>query len=269
MATPGIAATWGAHEWANYVLQHLEHESVLLRSGATRIPVTGHAAHIPRLVNDGTPTWTAEGEEINSDCPDADTITLEPKKLANVCVLSNESIADASVGVLDQVGNALTRSIASKIDATAFSADAGTATTPAGLLSLALPGAVGDPDLSGLLDGIGAVEAAGGVANAIYANPADLTALRKAILTGGFLLGSDPSKPGVQTIGGAGLYAVPAIVAGTALIADAAQIVVGIRQDASVDFSTDAKFTADSVVARVVARVDWAVNDPAGLYEMT
>lgn len=268
-ASPGVAATWGAQEWASYVLDHISQESVLLRSGATSIPIDGHAAHIPRLLNDGTPTWTAEGAEINSDAPDADTLDLAPRKIANVVNLSNESIGDASVSVLNQVGDALTRSIATAIDAAAFSTNPATPTTPAGILSLALPGADGTMDLAGLLDGIGAVEAAGGVATAVYLNPADLTALRKEVLTGGFLLGSDPSQPGLQTLAGAGLYGVPTIVAGTALVAQADQIVVGVRQDASVDFSTDAAFTKDTTVARVVARVDWGINDATGLYHLT
>jgi hypothetical protein len=45
------------------------------------------------------------------------------------------------------------------------------------------------------------------------------------------------------------------------LVAQADQIVVGVRQDASVSFSPDAGFTSDSTLARVVARADWAWND--------
>jgi hypothetical protein len=62
------------------------------------------------------------------------------------------------------------------------------------------------------------------------------------------------------------VYPVPSIAAGTALVAQADQIVFGVPQDASVDFSPDAGFTSDSTVARVVARVDWASNDTAGAY---
>ena len=44
---------------------------------------------------------------------------------------------------------------------------------------------------------------------------------------------------------------------------------VGVRQDAEVEFSTDAKFTADGVAVRVIARVDVDVNDTDGLYLIT
>jgi hypothetical protein len=50
-----------------------------------------------------------------------------------------------------------------------------------------------------------------------------------------------------------------------ALVAEADQIVVVVRRDASVAVSQDAKFTADGTVARVVARTDVGVNDLDGL----
>jgi HK97 family phage major capsid protein len=64
-------------------------------------------------------------------------------------------------------------------------------------------------------------------------------------------------------------YSTPAIAAGTALVADASQLMVGVRKDAEVSFSSDAKFTADAVVARVVARVDFGINDPTGPVKVT
>jgi hypothetical protein len=36
-----------------------------------------------------------------------------------------------------------------------------------------------------------------------------------------------------------------------------------------VSFSPDAGFTSDSTLARVVARADFAVNDPSGLFRIT
>lgn len=78
-----------------------------------------------------------------------------------------------------------------------------------------------------------------------------------------------PAPGGAERLAGAILYATPGIAAGTALVADASQIVVGIRKDASVDFSAHQRLSADAVVARVVARADWGVNDPAGLVKVT
>ena len=95
-----------------------------------------------------------------------------------------------------------------------------------------------------------------------------MTLIRQAVVAGGYAI-SDPTAPGAEAIGGARLYPTPAITAGAALIVEAAQIVLGVRQDASVDFSPDAGFTSDSTLARVVARVDWGWGDTAGAYKMT
>ena len=41
---------------------------------------------------------------------------------------------------------------------------------------------------------------------------------------------------------------------------------LAIRRDAAVDFSGDAAFTNDAVVARVTMRVDWSIGDPNAFY---
>lgn len=270
MPAVGLNATWGAEEWANYVLQHLSTESVLMRSGARRIRVRGRKAHIPRVLTDGNVSWVAELAEIPSSAPTGDELVLEPKKIANVVSLSNESIYDAPVDELDAVGNALTRAIATAIDARAFSASAATATEPAGLRSMALPAQTGGVTIDNIIRAVGMIAAAGGVATVVYINPTDLTALRLVKDTSNRpLLQPDLQAGGAETIAGARIHPTPGLPAGTAIVAQSNQIVVGVRQDASVDFSAHAKFTADAVVARVVARVDFDVNDINGLAVVT
>jgi HK97 family phage major capsid protein len=61
------------------------------------------------------------------------------------------------------------------------------------------------------------------------------------------------------------LWSTPAIAAGTGLVADPVQIVVAVRQDPTVAVSTDALFTSDGQIARVIARIDAGLNDPRGL----
>ena len=78
------------------------------------------------------------------------------------------------------------------------------------------------------------------------------------------LLQPDLQSGGGETVGGARLWPTPSLPVGVAIVADAAQIVVGIRRDIEVKFSADAKFTADSVAARVTARLDWGWNDIRG-----
>ena len=270
MPSPAVTATWGADDYSKFVLDHLSVESAILASGARRINITGKQAHVPRLNSSGTASWTAELQEIVSSAPDADEILLVPKKTANVLVVSTEAIEDAEVDVLNRVGDAMARSVAVALDTKAFSADAATALAPAGLRSYTLPGVTGDPTLiDTLLTGIGAIRNAGGNANSIYMAAADVTTLslmKQATGSNVPLLAPDPTQSFSMQIGGARIWPVPGMPAGTALIAQADQIVVGVRRDIAVDFSADAKFTADGVAVRITARFDVDVNDTDGLY---
>ena len=228
--------------------------------------MTGRIAHIPRILTDGTATWTAEGAEIASDAPTGDQLVLTPKKLANVVSLSRESIEDAPVNELDAVGTALTRSVAAAIDARAFSAAAATALEPAGLRSYAIPAQTGGVNIDNVIRAAGTVGTYGAIAGAVFINPADLTTLRLVKDTAGRpLLQPDLQAGGAERIAGATLYPTANLPAGTALVGDDAQVVVGVRRDIEVAFSADAKFTADSVAARVTARADFGINDIRGL----
>ncbi len=271
MPALGINATWGAEEWATYVLEHLAVESALLRGGARFIPITGRQAHVPRTLTDGTAAWVPEGTEIPSSAPTGDELVLTPKKAANVVVLSRESVEDAPINELDAVGQALTRSVATALDLVAFSANAGTATTPAGLLSLALPAQTGGvANLDSYIRAQGTIQAIGGLPTVVYVNPTDLTALRLLKdSTGRGLLEPDAQALGAQRAGGSLFIPTAALAAGTALVADPGQIVVGVRRDVEVAFSTDARFTADSIAARVTARLDLGVGDIRGLVKVT
>lgn len=262
----GLNATWGATDWSSILIEALGVESVVANGGVRLVPVNGRSAELPRVVIDPDADWTAELAELPSDAGEADTITLTPKKIGNVVTLSNESVADAPIDELDAVGRSLVRGVAKKVDAKFFSADAATATAPAGLLNATLPGTAGDVDIPALVTAVGAVAAAGGLANVIWINPADLTALRLAALTGSYATLADPQSPGIERVAGARLVMTPALDAGTAVVADTRYVLAGVRSDARVEFSGHSAFTRDAVAARVTLRLDWAVADSDAVY---
>ncbi len=269
MANLGLNAAHGATSWAQFVLDHLSVSSVLLRSGARRIDVVGAQAHVPRVLSDGTATFVAELATIPSSAPTGDDLILAPKKIANVVTLSNESIGDSPIDELDGVGNALVRAVATALDGRAFSASAATAVAFAGILSNTLPSQAGGVTIDNILRAIGTVAVTGGVADAVFIAPTDLTALRLLKDTAGRpLLQPDLQAGAAERIGGATLFPTPALAAGTAIVAQANQVVVGIRKDAEVSFSPHAAWTSDGVVARVVARLDVGINDASGLVKV-
>ena len=267
MPSPGGPnSPWSAQQYAAFVLQNIEQQAALLASGATLIPITGKSAHVPRLLSNGNASWVAELAPIPSSAPDADTVILTPRKLANLVSLSNEAIADSNVNVLNGVGLAMTRASARAVDAQAFSANPATAVSPAGLLdaSNALPSAVGTPNIATIRARIAGLVALGARPNAVYVGGAAYTALdAENDADGRGLLEPDPTRPGGTTIAGANLRVVP-LPAGWAIVAEAGQILVGLRQDAEVEFSRHAGFGTDSTTARIVLRADFGVNDPDG-----
>ncbi len=256
-------------------LEYHTHGSARLaeRAGATRVTTDARVVHCPRLKVHPTAAWVAEMAPIPSDSGDADTLVLVPRKVANTLSLSSESIMDAAISELDAVGLAMVKGVAVQVDAAAFSNAAATSTTPAGLLSYALPGtgAGGKVDIDGILDAVGAIQGYGGVPDVAWMNPADITAIRKlkASGTGMYLLAPDGASvegtPATR-VGRVAMLPTNGLAAGHALVAEARYVQLAVRKDAEVSFSSDAAFTNDAVVARVTMRVDWSIGDPSAFW---
>jgi HK97 family phage major capsid protein len=263
----GLGQAITPEQWAGFVLDHLSHQSVLFASGARRIDTDAKQVHVPRLTSDGTVAWLDELEEIANDAPSGDDLVLTPKKVGALAVLSNESVDDSDPAVLDAVGAAMLRKIALALDLAVFHGQGGR--QPTGILDdedVTLPSVTGDVDYENIVRAAGKIRTAGGQPNVAYIAPADLVDLQLA--TAGDdrpLIQPDAQLGPAATIAGLAVFPTPALEAGEALVAQADQIVVAVRRDATVAFSTDAKFTQDGTVARVIARVDAGVNDTDGV----
>jgi HK97 family phage major capsid protein len=252
-------------QWATFVLEHLSAQSVVLASGATRVDTANRVVHVPRIKTDGSAAWFSELETINVGDPTGDELVLTPKKVAAITTLSDEVITDSSPSVLDAVGTSMTKAVALKADEGLINGAGGKA--PTGVYGQAGQHVV-SPNITidSLIEASGKIAGIGGQARAVFLNPADNTKLmlekdtqKRPLLT------PDYSGGPSSTVYGLALWQTPAITAGTALVADPAQIVVAVRQDATVAVSADVAFTSDASVARVIARLDCGVNDPKGL----
>jgi len=267
----GLGSAVSPEQWAQFVLDHLSHESVVLASGARRVDTHSKLIHIPRLTDDGSVDWFAELEEITTDSPAGDDLVLTPKKVAALTLLSNEVVLDSDPAALNVVGQAMLRAIAIEIDRAIFHGAGGTA--PLGILETStttgftpLPDQAGPVGYEALVRAAGQVSAAGGRPDVAYIHPTDHVALQLA--AGGDdrpLITGDASQGAPPVVAGLRLYITPALEAGEALVAQADQVVVAIRRDASVEFSSDYAFERDGTAARVIARVDAGVNDSGGL----
>jgi HK97 family phage major capsid protein len=263
----GLGAATSPEEWAEFVLEHLSHGSVTLASGAMRVDTAAKTVHVPRVLNDGGMNWYSELEEIDFDAPDGDDLILIPRKAAKLVRLSNESINDSPPSLLDATGKAMIRVIGLGVDAALWHGTGGK--QPVGILEnseVEIPFQEGAVDYKGLVQAAGRVRAAGGVPDVAYVNPMDLTELQ--LQEDGMnrpLIQPDAAKGMAPTVAGLSLFPSPAFEEGEAIVAQADQIVVAVREDASVKFSSEALFSSDGTVARIICRVDGGVNDPDGL----
>jgi HK97 family phage major capsid protein len=256
-------------QWASFVLDHLDHESVLLASGARRIDTDSKLIHVPRLSDSGAADWYGELETIGPGDPVGDDLELEPKKIAALTTLSNEVVSDSNPSVLDTVGNAMVRAISLAADKALFVG--GGSLAPEGFLNVSpalqnVPAAGGTITYAHVVQAGGSISAYGGRADSLYLSPPDYVSLQ--LQTAGDdrpLIQPDASQGGAATIAGFRVWPTPALGGGTAVVAQADQLVVAVRRDASVEFSTDAEFSKDATVARVVARVDGGVADARGV----
>ena len=166
------------------------------------------------------------------------------------------------------VGTSMTAAVALTADRAILSGQGGDA--PVGVFSQAGQSVTGPIDIDTLISAAGLVADVGGTAKVAYINPTDHTGLMKAKdSTGRPLLTPDFAQGPSSTVYGLAIWATKAIDVGTALVADPAQIIVAVRQDPTVAVSTDALFTQDGTVVRVIARIDCGVNDADGLVSIT
>jgi HK97 family phage major capsid protein len=261
----GLGAGFAPEEWAQYVLDNLSAASVLLASGATEIRTTGKAVHVPKFTADANTAWYDELEDIAEGCPPGVDMVLTPQKVAALCTISNETVADSNANVLDSVGQKMVRSVALAADKAMFNGTGGK--QPVGILNItpALPSHVGTVDYAGIVTAAGIVRAAGGTPDAAYVNPSDMTTLQLATDANDRpLVGTTEGGMGA-TIAGLVIWPTPAVPAASAVVAQADQIIVAVREDASVAVSDQWAFSSDGTGVRVVGRLDVGVNDPDGL----
>jgi HK97 family phage major capsid protein len=117
----------------------------------------------------------------------------------------------------------------------------------------------------GIVTRAGLVRAAGGVPTVVYLHPTDMTNLQLAVDGNDRPLVGTTETGMAATVAGLTIWPTPGVPAGTAVVADASQIIIAVREDASVAGSDRWQFDADATTVRVVGRIDVGINDPDGL----
>ena len=262
----GLGTAISGEEWARFVLTRLSHASVVLRSGARRLTTSAPVLHVPRFTGDGSAGWYQELEEIAEGAPPGDDIEMIMRKCATLAKISSEVVSDADRAAINQVGEEMMRAVGLTVDRAIF-VGAGPPRQPVGILGQIDQVVNGDVvDFDDIVDAAGLIADVGGEASALYLAPGDWTAwLKVRDGTDRPLLQPDAQQTAAPQLAGMSVFRTPALTRGTAVVAQADQIIVAVRDDPSVEMSDQALFTSDGHVARITTRLDVAINDKRGL----
>jgi HK97 family phage major capsid protein len=280
MTTANGAVILTPAEVAELLLDPVEAASVATEIATVR-RTESPTYRIPLVGSDPSASWVAEGDEITPSDMDFDEEVVTPSKVAGLTIITRELANDSSPEAATQVGQGLARDIARQVDAAFFGNLASPA--PAGLGSLAVNATVAD--VQGLdvtafdsLDVFAEAQSlAAGVGAAItsfVANPVDVLTLQQLKESTGSnrtLLGTDPTQPTRNLIGGVPLIRSSAVPAGTIWGIPQDRVYVVIREDATVetDGGKGAYFSSDRVAVKATMRVGFGFAQKAALVKIT
>jgi hypothetical protein len=261
----GQAAT--IEEWSKFVLSRLATKAVLFRAGVTVIPTMAKQVHVP-IIGDAPVVWSDELDDLTADAPEGDDLVLTPQKGRH----RRHPLQRVGHRRVERPRAELNRRRPRRRHRPRHGRRPPLGRRhrqeAAGIYNIVgAPDSTGSTavDRAGLVKAAGLVRAAGGDPRVAFISAADHTAMELA--TDGFdrpLLG-DPTDGAPQRCAGLDLFPTPALSAGKAIVADPSCIVVALRQDPSVAFSSDAAFDLDGTKVRVTARADVGVRDLNGI----
>jgi HK97 family phage major capsid protein len=256
------------------VIQPLINQSVAAQV-STVVPISTTSLLIPRNTGDPTAAWVQEGAEIATSDAALDQITVTPKKLAGLSIVTNELAGDSSPAALGVLGDGLVRDLKRKIDAAFFGNV--TVNGPSGLGSLTTSTATNGGTWA-TLDSFEAAKSAAETLNttidAFVAAPATVLALSTlkeygAAGSNKALLQADPTQPVTRSISGVPLYSSPAVAADVVWGIPKQHSLFVLRQDATVETDRSVFFTSDRTAVRAVLRVSFGFTYPLTVVKIT
>ncbi len=234
-------------------------QSVLLRAGAQRVPMTSDRMAIARVITDPTHETKAELAAFSGSAPKVGSIGLTAHTFGQVVNVSEELLMDAP-NCSQIIETTLAMSLATQIDSW-FLKGTGSAEPTGLLLNEDLSTAAAATDWDGLMLGMTQAEEAHGEPTAWIVSPGDYNAMRSTRVDSGdgaYLLPPDDVKALKRLVSGQ-------ISDGTVLVGDFSSVVLGVRMDPRIEVSNTAgdSFETFARKIRIVGRMDIATGIPA------
>lgn len=234
------------HDVGPLLVQPVERQSLAFLT-ATIVRTDALDFRIPIVTADPTAAWVNEGQDIPITDPTLTEVTVTPRKVARLVVVSRELAMDSTLDAANVVGAGLARDIAIWVDAAFFGALAPPA--PAGL------GAV-----SGISTAVGAFTT--------LDDGAGPSQIKAGTGSNSPLLGQDATQAGERRILGVPLLVSPAVAPGTVWAYDASRVWTVLRQDVTLDVDSSRYFEFDRVAIRGTLRVGFGFAHPQSIVKV-
>jgi HK97 family phage major capsid protein len=257
---PGDGGYTVSQQTATKYIDALKAKSTFLRGlpAESIVPFTSATFSVPQLVSSDGMDYVEEGQSL----PEGDMVwgevKFEPKKIGRIQWASTEILEDSAIDLRNSIANNLLRDASLKFDADAF---VGSGANPIkGIVSQGVSTTLGSGKVTvtydDLADAVARIEAMNGTPSVVWASVDMAAALRKekAAGSGTYQAGSPTDSP-ASTAWGLPILASAFLPAKTVVVADASRIVVGVRRNATVRVSEDARFDKDQVGFKLTMRL--------------
>ena len=249
----------------------LRARSFVMRLGTRVLPDLVGNVSVPRLATGQTASWIA-GDGVDglpTTQPAFDSVTLSPKTIGALCVITRRMILQALPSAEQLVRDDFAKLIAAELDKAAI-AGTGTTNQPRGIVNIAGIGTgtypLAGPDYPSVVAMEGGLMAANADAASIaYLTTPQLAAALKAkekASGSGLFVWNAGREPGVGEMGGLPAYASSNVPVDKIILGNFSDLLMGMwgAIDVSVDPNYD--FAKGSIAVRIFASVDFAVRHP-------
>ncbi|MFI5683796.1 phage major capsid protein [Streptomyces sp. NPDC051636] len=238
----------------------LKAKSTFLRGLPTGsiIPFTSATFSVPQLVSSTGADYVAEGQTIPQGQMVWGEVKFTAKKIGEVQWASTEVLEDSALDQRRVIAENLLRDASLKFDADAFT---GSGANPIkGIVSQGTSTTLGTGKVTvtydDLADAVARIEAMNGTPSVVWASVDMAAALRKEKAAGsGVYQGGPPTDAPASTAWGLPILPSAFLAPKTVIVADASRIVVGVRRNATVKVSEDARFDSDQVGFKLTMRM--------------
>lgn len=249
-------------EVSNLVVTPLTQDSLAMQA-STVVQSQTHEYRIPVVQDDPSASWVEEGEDISTSDQDLKEVTVTPRKVAGLTIITRELADDSTPEAATTVGKGLVRDLTRKVDE-AFFGDLDSP-APSGLESLSNvheTSVSSWEDLDPFAEAINNAEAHNAKLNTFVTNPDTALKLAQLKIQEGSnqpLLGMDATESTDRQILGVRLLVSPYVADETVWGIDAEYVTTVIRRGGSNEAELvrdDSRyFESDRVALRAIMRV--------------